>query len=328
MSAGGREHGSRGYRRGVPEVDVWQALTDELTAGGSCALLAVADSRGSTPGRVGALMAVGPTGPLGGTIGGGVAEAGLVDSLAAQVRSGAVAARLVPMVHREDAPGASGMVCGGTQVVAVCPIGPGDLPGVRRAVEALTAGRTVVWTADPGGWRVVSEGPGPGLGLVGRGSHWSYHHRSGPTHTVHVVGGGHVGAALAPLLLGLEFRVVVVEERPGVDLARIAAHERLRLPYEELGAVVPPGPRSFVAIMAHAHDRDAAGLAAVRSMRLGYLGLLGSRAKVRRLVGDRAMPDWFHAPMGLPIGSTTPAEIAVSVAAQMLAVRAAERVSS
>lgn len=307
----------------MPEVDVWAAVADELVAGGTCALLAVADSRGSSPGRRGAVMAISPAGPLGGTIGGGLAEAALSERVLEALRDGSVEPVVVPLEHREGAPGASGMICGGSQVVVVCPLGPTDLPGVRRVTEALDAGRQVDWVADPGGWRVVMEGLGPGLGLVGEGRHWSYHHRSGPSHVVHVVGAGHVGAALAPLLVGLEFRVVLVDERPGLDMARVAAHERLRLAYEDLAQVVPPGPASFAAIMAHAHDRDAAALAALETLELGYLGLLGSRAKVRRLVGGRAMPAWFHAPMGLPIGSATPAEIAVSIAAEMVAVRSA-----
>jgi xanthine dehydrogenase accessory factor len=140
---------------------------------------------------------------------------------------------------------------------------------------------------------------------------------------VHVVGGGHVGAALAPLLVGLGFRVVVVDERPGIALAAIPAHERLRLRYELLGTVVPPGPTSLVTIAAHDHERDRAALEAVLGLQLGYLGLLGSRAKLQHLVGGRTMPPWCHAPMGVPIGSSTPAEIAVSVAAALVAVRAA-----
>ena len=77
--------------------------------------------------------------------------------------------------------------------------------------------------------------------------------------------------------------------------------------------------------MTHSHERDAVALAALEPLELGYLGLLGSRAKVRRIVGDREMPAWFHAPMGVPIGSATPAEIAVSIAAEMVAVRSALR---
>lgn len=312
----------------MPELDVWQGVADELAAGGSCALLVVAESQASSPGRPGALMAVGPDGPLAGTIGGGVAESTLVERAAAAVRGGEIVSGLVVWEHREDAVTPSGLVCGGSQTVLVVPLRPADLAGVRRVMDALAAGRPVEWCADPGGWRVVMEGLSPGLGLVGESRHWSYAQRSGPTHSVHVIGAGHVGVALADLLMELEFRVVVVDERPSVDLGRIAAHERLQLAYEDLASVVPSGPTSFVAVMCHAVERDAACLAALQGIELGYLGLLGSRAKVHRLIGDRTMPGWFHAPIGLPIGSSTPAEIAVSVAAQMVGVRAGVRSSS
>ncbi len=138
---------------------------------------------------------------------------------------------------------------------------------------------------------------------------------------MHVIGAGHVGSALGGLLVGLDFRVVLVDERPGLPVDDTAAHERLVRPYEELARVVVAGPTSFAAIMTHSHERDAVALAALEPLELGYLGLLGSRAKVRRIVGDRETPPWFHAPMGVPIGSTTPAEIAVSIAAEMVAVR-------
>jgi xanthine dehydrogenase accessory factor len=142
---------------------------------------------------------------------------------------------------------------------------------------------------------------------------------------VYVVGAGHVGSALVPVLVALDFRVVLLDERPGLAVAvsQAAAHERAAVPYEDLGRVIEPGPNSFAAIMTHDHGRDAVALAALESLELGYLGLLGSRAKVRRIVGERPLPAWFHAPMGVPIGSATPAEIAVSIAAEMVAVRGA-----
>jgi xanthine dehydrogenase accessory factor len=154
--------------------------------------------------------------------------------------------------------------------------------------------------------------------------------RSGPTHVAHVIGAGHVGSALAPLLVALEFRVVLIDERPelAAAVAQSAAHERVAVPYEELARVVGAGPGSFAAIMTHDHTRDAVALAALEPLGWGYLGLLGSRAKVRRIVGDREMPAWFHAPMGVPIGSATPAEIAVSIAAEMVGIRSAARRST
>lgn len=299
----------------MPEVDVWRALAGALESGMPCALLAVASSRGSSPGRRGAVMAVGRDGPLAGTIGGGVAEAALVTRVAADLRADSLTPQRVPMEHRQGAPDASGMICGGSQVVVVSPLTTDDLLGIAKVADALAAGRTVRWSVDPQGWRAVDEQP-----EVAQNA-WTFQHRSGPTHTVHVIGAGHVGSALVPLLITLEFRVVLVDERPGLAAPAHSAHERTALAYEDLAGVVAPGPASFAAIMAHSHGRDAAALAALEPLTLGYLGLLGSPLKIAHLVGSREMPAWFHAPMGVPIGSATPAEIAVSIAAEMVAVR-------
>ncbi|MGB7981791.1 MAG: XdhC family protein [Candidatus Nanopelagicales bacterium] len=301
----------------MPEVDVWRALAGALQSGMPCALLAMADTRGSSPGRRGAVMAVATTGPLAGTIGGGVAEATLVVRAVADLRAGSLTAQRVPMEHRPGAPDASGMICGGSQVVVVSPLSNGDLLGITKVADALAAGRTARWSVDPQGWFALGEQP------EGAGHAWTFQHCSGPTHTVHVIGAGHVGSALARLLVALDFRVVLVDERPGLatSVAEQGAHERIALAYEDLARVVAEGPASFAAIMTHSHERDAAALAALEPLTLGYLGLLGSKLKIARLVGAREMPGWFHAPMGLPIGSTTPTEIAVSIAAQMVAAR-------
>jgi xanthine dehydrogenase accessory factor len=226
-------------------------------------------------------------------------------------------------------------------VVVLSPLGGDDLPGVSTVADALAAGRSATWSIDADGWRVLDGGAGaavhdraahstspvaPAGGARDHaGPEWVQVLSSGPTHIVHVIGGGHVGSALAGLLVGLDFRVILVDERAGLVAGDRAAHERVVRPFEQLAGVVRPGLTSFAAIVAHTHERDAVALAALEPLELGYLGLLGSRAKVRRIIGDRAMPAWFHAPMGLPIGSATPAEIAVSIAAEMIAVRSALR---
>jgi xanthine dehydrogenase accessory factor len=306
----------------VSEVDVWSALLDDLAAGTRCAILAVADSRGSSPGRAGAVMAVGPDGPIAGTIGGGAAESDLVDRVVADLAADDARGQVIDLEHRRGAANSSGMICGGSQRVVVTPVQPGDAPGVRQVRDALRAGRQIDWTVDAGGWRAIGDGGGPAWGLVDDGRAWGYRHRSGPSHSVHIVGAGHVGSALARLLVGLDFRVVAIDERAALDLAGVAAHERLRLAYADLARAVTPGAGSYAVVMTHSHERDAVALEALLGLRLGYLGLLGSRAKVRQLTAGRDLPGWFRAPIGLPIGSTTPAEIAVSVAAELVAERA------
>jgi xanthine dehydrogenase accessory factor len=304
----------------MAEADLWSAIAGTLAAGGPCALIVVADSTGSSPGRQGAVMAVAAQGALGGTIGGGVPESLLVARVAADLVTGALSNRLISWQHRPGGPEASGLLCGGSQRVAVCRLSAEDLPGVLEVSAALRAGRRAGWRIGPDGWRCVDVEPG----LRESAGSWCYQHRSGPSHTVHIVGAGHVGSALAHLLLDLEFRVVLIDERPGDGLAAVPGHAHHRVPYEQLASVVAPGEGSFAAIMAHSHDRDAAALAALAPIPLGYLGLLGSRAKVRRILAQTACEvpaASFHAPMGVPIGSVTPTEIAVSIAAEMVAVR-------
>ncbi len=296
----------------MPEVDAWRAMLDEVDAGRPCALLAVVASRGSSPGRRGALMAVGRDGELAGTIGGGQAQAGLVQAVTDRLRAGELVAHTVVLEHREDAEGSSGMICGGSQTVVVSPLGAQQRADLATVVDALEAGLRVDWGVGPQGWRAAPVA----------GEDWFHRLESGPSHWVYVIGAGHVGQALSGLLVGLDFRVVLIDERAGLLESGVGSgHERITTPYEELASIVKPGPDHFAAIMTHSHQRDAAALLALRGVELGYLGLLGSRAKVHRLVADRPMPSWFHAPMGIPIGSTNPAEIAVSIAAEMVAVR-------
>jgi len=300
----------------MPEVDVWRALVTEVDSGRPGALLAVVDSRGSSPGRRGAVMAVGQGAVLVGTIGGGAAEAGLVSSVVGQLQNNSLHPRRFVLEHREGTADASGMICGGSQVVVVSPIGQRHRTQLAEVVDVLARGRQIDWSVDPSGWRIAGTDPGAGA------ADWQEQVRSGPTHTAHVIGAGHVGRALSRILVELDFRVVLFDERPGLlDTCADLAHELIAVPYEQLAAAIAEGPSNYAAIMAHAHDRDAAALTALQGLDLGYLGLLGSRAKVHRIVGEYPMPPWFHAPMGIPIGSSTPAEIAVSVAAEMVAAR-------
>lgn len=310
----------------MAELDVWQALCHELSAGNPCALLAVAASRGSSPGKPGALLALGQAGPLAGTIGGGMLEHEVVSSLLNRLRNGQLQPGCVVHQHRVDAPAPSGMVCGGEQCIVVTPLGSDQSAAVSVVAERLQQGLTVRWQMSPDGWKLDESSAERGFsdrGFSDRAGRWLYLHCSGPSQTVYLVGGGHVSRALSRLLNSLDFRVVVIEEREGIAsfVHNTDAHDKHQLAYENLAHVIEPDRHSLVAIMTHGHQRDAAALAAVRELPLGYLGLLGSHHKIQMLTGSLPMPSHFHAPMGLPIGSQTPEEIAISIAAQLIALR-------
>ena len=128
----------------------------------------------------------------------------------------------------------------------------------------------------------------------------------------------------------LPFRVVVLDDRPELPtlMANSFAQETRVIDYNEVTRHVPDGERSWVVIMTYGHENDALVLRQLLGRRFRYLGLLGSRAKVARMFAvfrDEGVPaqdlERVSAPIGVPIGSHTPEEIAISIAAEIVQVR-------
>ncbi len=152
-----------------------------------------------------------------------------------------------------------------------------------------------------------------------------------PSPAVYVFGAGHVGQYVGRVAHDAGFQVHVVDDR-----AQFANRERFPDAAEIIVEDIPSWlaattlPRSAYAVIVtrgHRHDLDA--LRALAQQRLRYLGLIGSRAKVKRiydaLVEEGTVPiealDAIHAPIGLNIGAVTPQEIAVAIVAELIAVR-------
>lgn len=280
-----------------PEERVWGKLARELRAGRPVVLGVVVAHAGSSPGRTGFAVAVGVDGWLAGTTGGGVAEARVVDAARGLLADGG-ASVLLAQVHRARVPGASGLLCGGEQTVALEVLGPADAPRVDAVVAALARGDSAEFQVAGSAVTTVMVGP---------------------SHRVVVVGAGHVGEALASLLVGLGFRVEVVDERPGAAARLGSRAHRVRMRgYEALGEVVEPGERTFVVVATHAPERDVAAVRALAGVRVGYLGVVGTRRKLASL--GAVAPD-AEVPAGLPIGSHTPEEVALSIAARLVQLR-------
>ena len=149
-----------------------------------------------------------------------------------------------------------------------------------------------------------------------------------PSPRLFIIGAGHVGFYLAKLASDIGFQIHVVDDRekfanserfPGADLAVEPIPEWLNR------ADLPPASYVVVVTRGHQHDLDAMRALAARDLK--YLGLIGSRAKVARIYDallEEGMPpeclQRVHAPIGLEIGAVTPAEIAVSILAELIAV--------
>lgn len=151
-----------------------------------------------------------------------------------------------------------------------------------------------------------------------------------PPPAVYIIGAGHVGYYLGKFAHESGFQVHVVDDRDTFanhtrfpEAAEVVVDE---VPAWLANAALPPSAYVVIVTRGHRHDLDA--LRAVVQRDLRYVGLIGSKAKVARvyeaLVEEGVDPARFtriHAPIGLDLGAVTPQEIAVSIVAELIAVR-------
>ena len=149
--------------------------------------------------------------------------------------------------------------------------------------------------------------------------------------TVYLFGAGHVSRALASLLGLASFRLVVVDDRP-----EFASQERFpgadEILVRDLGQVlegIEMGARDYAVIITRGHLFDKEVLGAVLQQNPVYVGMIGSRRKrdmIYQQLGQEGVTAerlaQVHCPIGLSIGAESPEEIAVSIAAELIAVRA------
>lgn len=153
-----------------------------------------------------------------------------------------------------------------------------------------------------------------------------------------IVGGGHVGQAVAGLAADLDFDVWVVDDRESIVSEERFPRAERRLA-GEIATVLPEleiSPSTYCLIVTRGHNHDEEALFHLIDRGAAYVGMIGSRRKIR-LIFDDLLNEGVsaeslrrvHAPVGLDIGSQTVPEIAVSIAAELVAHRnlpAAERI--
>jgi xanthine dehydrogenase accessory factor len=297
---------------------LWDHALESVRSGHPTVLVMVVDHQGSVPGTTGVAMVVSGRG-CSGTVGGGAAEHQMIE----RARAFDGAPELVDIQHT---PEAGGTLCSGRQTMALVTLAPPDEPTLAAICDAMAAGR--VGTLRLSGSGVAFEpGATSPQRLTTHAAGFRFATVLGRLDTLTIVGGGHCALALSRVMANLPFRIVVLDDRPELPTleANRFADEIRTVGYSELAAHVPEGDRSWVVVMPFGHAHDETALRALAGHRLRYLGLLGSSAKVAAMFAAlRAdgVPDDFltsvHAPVGVSIGSHTPEEIAISIAAEII----------
>jgi xanthine dehydrogenase accessory factor len=148
---------------------------------------------------------------------------------------------------------------------------------------------------------------------------------------LYVFGGGHVSSQIVPLANRVGFKVTVIDDRPEfADPKKFPdAAEVRRYPFKEVVQRLPVNEASYLVIVTRGHIHDKSVLVQCLKTNAKYIGMIGSRRKIA-MVYDSLKEEGFtqrdidrlYAPIGLDIGAETPEEIAVSIVAELISVRA------
>ena len=320
-------------------------VKERLTAGEDLVLVTVIASSGATPRGAGARMLVGRNGRICGTIGGGAVEY-RSQQIAAKVLEEKTSLGHAFTLTKDDVQNL-GMICGGACNVFFHYIPAGDEHTIMLCEEAekqfrkgnalwlLTDvgenGQMGLYAHDLGYWGMDVSEPLP-LSRHPERIGDIFAEQINTPGKVYVFGGGHVAQELVPVLSHVGFRCVVMDDREEFTRSELfpGAEEVICGDLQKLSDYMTIGAEDYVCVMTRGHAYDTVVQAQVLKCRPTYCGVIGSAFKAagvrKTLKEDYGLADeeldLVTTPIGLNIKGETPAEIAISIAAQMILHRA------
>lgn len=322
------------------DIERWSFISHYLQSGEAVALLAVIGSSGSSPGRQGFNMAVSCNGSLCGSIGGGIMEVKLVELALARLRDQDYSFILKKQIHNKTASrDQSGMICSGEQTVAISFLKPAIAGTANKLVQILRQYQPVMITIlqKSGNQILEFEEIANPLQLppvqfsLDKANDFKLCFPAGFRDRLYIVGGGHCALALSEIMSKLDFHICLLDDRPGlatVNKNSFVHEKHLLTSYSEAGQFIPAALNVYVVVMTLGYRTDEIVIRQLLKSKFKYLGLLGSKAKIKTLLAT-LKEDGFSgeqlnalfAPIGLQINSHTPEEIAISIAAQIISIK-------
>lgn len=344
---------------------IFREASKLLAQGEPFVLATVVRTTGSTPQKAGAKILIRADGSTVGTLGGGCVEASVLFLAATLLHEGG-GAQLHSCQLTDEMAAQDGLVCGGGMDFLIDPIRhTEEYLGASQSVldaykggEAVAIATLVKSAAVKGtvGDRLIVRMGGKISGTLGDderderaaarsrelaplgkheyvvghdGSEYFLETYTTPS-TLVILGGGHIGTALAPLATTLGFRVFVIDDRPEfANPQRFPSADKTIVSGFEQGlAQFAVDRNTAIVIATRGHKSDDVALQAACQTAAGYVGMIGSKRKVILFYGNllrqgvsRERLRTVRTPIGLDLGARTPEEIAVSIMAEILAVR-------
>ncbi|HMQ07220.1 MAG TPA: XdhC family protein [Saprospiraceae bacterium] len=287
-------------------------------------LMVVVHSDGSSPGRAGFKMFVTQE-EMFGSIGGGIMEHKWVEFCHEILDSEEFTPILKRQIHQADiGSDRSGMICSGEQSIAFYLLNEKDL---KRLSDVFNEGAGFLIYNSQGIYFSVKDEM---LNfLKSEDIHlWRYIEPVKFSHHIYIVGGGHVALALSEVMSKLNFCIHVFDDRPGLNTMAVNsfAHFKTVLSYDEIEQWIPEGLNHYVVIVTFGYRSDKQIALKLAGREYRYIGMMGSKAKMetlrKELLNEGVLQEWLErlmAPAGISIKSKTPFEIAISIAAELIA---------
>ncbi len=320
------------------ELEIWHFAAEKLKQNKPVMLFVVAESAGSSPGREGFKMAIADD-DLIGSIGGGVMEVRLVKQAGFKIQDSKfeIDSGIVEQIHQINSPHKSGMICSGKQTVIFFKLNLSHLKIIREIIRALENYRPKILQISNLKFQVAVEPDESDFefrfGREGK-NNFLFEEKLGFKNKLFIVGGGHCARALSEIAWKIDFYIALFDDRPNLNtLAKneFVHEKRIVESYEKIDDFVTSGKNHFVVVMTLGYRSDEIVIRKLLDKNFKYFGVLGSRAKMATLLKnlkkegfDAARLKQIHTPIGLPINSRTPEEIAVSIAAEIIAVKNAK----
>ena len=315
----------------LTQVQTW------LQNGQACWLATVVQTWGSSPRPVGSLLACNASGQIVGSLSGGCVEDDLLEKLLAGELARDQAQFFQYGITAEETE-RLGLPCGGHLYVVVEPLTVdarcvSHFATLNRSLEAREC---VTRTVDLKAGTFTSTPAERHEPLVWDDERQVLTHTYGPRHQLFIIGAGMVSKYLADMAMTLDYQVTVCDPRehliddfgvPGVRLINDMPDDAVRKHATD--------PSSAIVALTHDPRIDDMGLMEALTTDAFYIGAMGStrtsasrRERLKALDVTDAQIASLHAPIGLPIGSKTPPEIAIAILAEITAVRAHARAAA
>ncbi|MEA1877007.1 MAG: XdhC family protein [Bacteroidota bacterium] len=314
-------------------MKTWSFILNKSKEKKKIILLVVINNDGSSPGRKGFKMAVSEDGQLRGSIGGGVMEQHLVEAARSMISANDEQIILRQQEHNPEAiKDSSGMICSGSQTIAMFPITRLLLSEIEQIVSYLSDNEVGLIKYSRSGVRLLRNmhQDEKYISRIMSDTEWELSEQTGMSDKLYIFGAGHVSLALSRICAFLDFDIELFDDRK--DLNTFYENDWVKkkqiVDYNDISSLVQDGYNCYAVIISFSHTGDETILGQLLEKKLRYLGMMGSKAKVKKIKNKLYAKGFteeqlsgVHAPIGISINSQTPEEIAISIAAQIISVR-------